>query len=209
MRPRNTGVDGVAEEHVVVQVGVTLGVDEEGVSDSTSIEEKLAPVRSDHDDGSPRLDGGELIDRALDVLDTHILEAPVPSTSGWMLGPFASCAEFGTRLTIRTEVGIPVLDCETREVYAQAGNSAAPSVAVAMITSNRIRVVLRCISSSPRSAFSSRPQFAAICTQFVQFCKAPAFVPRPVPRLATPSVRVPAGVPAATTACRRSSAGST
>ena len=62
--PRNTSL---------LQVRVTKGVDQERVPDAARVEDEPLAVRSAHHDRPPRLDGGEPIDRALDMLDLHVL----------------------------------------------------------------------------------------------------------------------------------------
>jgi hypothetical protein len=63
-----------AEEEVIVQVGIALGVDEERVADAAPVDGEPLPVWSDREDRLPRLDGSEPVDGSLDELDLQILE---------------------------------------------------------------------------------------------------------------------------------------
>jgi hypothetical protein len=91
MRSSHVRVDDIAKEHVIKRVGVAQGVDAEGVPDTASVEDKLLPVRSDNDDGSPGLDGSDLDDVSFEGLVVQVLEEALgddrrglaPSCGGW------------------------------------------------------------------------------------------------------------------------------
>ena len=63
----------LVDEHVVVEVGVTLRVDPEGVAELAPVEQQPFAFGTEDDDGSPGLDRSELVDGALDVHSPEVL----------------------------------------------------------------------------------------------------------------------------------------